>query len=126
MPQQKPSKLSSTNDPIITAQFIASRVVVWNPADGRRLYSEAFYGKPVGIRKPKSSDFDRPLELGLLEAYYLLSKNRIQIIDAKKKSSISWKTIFFQLNLFHVKNHWTLTAKILNNLLTVTFPCFIK
>ena len=35
----------------------------------------------MGIRKPKSFEFERPLELSLFESLYLLSKNKIEVFD---------------------------------------------
>ena len=63
------------------AELLRNRVLVWNHEEGSALYKEGFYGKPLGIRKPKTFDFDRPLELSLFEALYLLTKNRIELID---------------------------------------------
>ncbi len=65
----------------INAELIQNRVIVWNYQDGSKLYKEGFYGKPLGIRKPKSFEFERPLELSLFETLYLLSKNKIELFD---------------------------------------------
>jgi tRNA splicing endonuclease len=59
-----------------------NRVIVWNPEEGSQLYAEKFFGQPLGIRKPKSPQFTRPLELSLLEALYLLEKEKIELTDA--------------------------------------------
>ncbi|WXG40908.1 MAG: tRNA-intron lyase [Candidatus Freyarchaeum deiterrae] len=59
-----------------------NRVIVWNPEEGSQLYAEKFYGQPLGIRKPKSPQFTRPLELSLQEALYLLEKEKIELTDA--------------------------------------------
>ena len=59
-----------------------NRVIVWDPEEGSQLYAEKFYGQPLGIRKPKSPQFTRPLELSLLEALYLLEKGKIELTDA--------------------------------------------
>jgi len=65
----------------IQADFIGDRVIVWDADLGSKLYYAGFFGKPVGIRKPKESTFDRPLELSLIEAYYLLKNKKITVID---------------------------------------------
>ncbi|MFX0067790.1 MAG: tRNA-intron lyase [Promethearchaeota archaeon] len=75
----------------IEAKLVKNSVVVWNPKAGSFLYKHGFYGKPVGIRKPKIPEFDRPLELSLLEAAYLLEKNRIALVDMKTGSPIKIK-----------------------------------
>ena len=71
---------------IIEAVLLQNRIMVWNTEDGSRLYKEGFFGKPLGIRKPKSTDFDRPLELSLFEALYLLEKKRITVKNSKNQS----------------------------------------
>ncbi|MFX0096214.1 MAG: tRNA-intron lyase [Candidatus Hodarchaeota archaeon] len=75
----------------IEAKLVKNRVVVWNPKAGSYLYKHGFYGKPVGIRKPKIPEFNRPLELSLLETAYLLEKNRIKLVDMKTGSPIKIK-----------------------------------
>ena len=66
---------------VVTAVLIDARIIVWDIEDSRLLYREGFYGKPVGVRKPKDATFDSPLELSLLEALYLLEKGRIKVVD---------------------------------------------
>lgn len=66
---------------VIHAELLRNRVVVWNHEEGSSLYKEGFYGKPLGIRKPKSFEFDRPLELSLFESLYLLTKSKIELMD---------------------------------------------
>ncbi len=66
---------------VIHTELLENRVIVWNHEEGSNLYKEGFYGKPLGIRKPKSFEFNRPLELSLFEALYLLNKKRIEIFD---------------------------------------------
>jgi tRNA-intron endonuclease, archaea type len=59
--------------------------VVWDIEDSRKLFSSGFYGKPIGIPKPKPDEFDAPIILDLLEGYYLASKQEIQIVKDGKK-----------------------------------------
>jgi tRNA-intron endonuclease len=74
---------------LITAELYETHIIVWNPEEGSTLYREGFYGQPISIRKPKTFDFKCPLELSLLEALYLLEKQRINLIDEKTKNQIS-------------------------------------
>ncbi|MFX0169006.1 MAG: tRNA-intron lyase [Candidatus Hodarchaeota archaeon] len=67
-----------TSQPIPT-QIVENKVVVWNPADGSKLYGKGFYGKPLGIRKPKTAEFDRPSQLSFFEALHLLRKGIIAV-----------------------------------------------
>ncbi|MGQ9719773.1 MAG: tRNA-intron lyase [Candidatus Jordarchaeum sp.] len=66
-----------------------NRVIVWNPEEGSQLYAESFYGQPLGIRKPKSPQFTRPLELSLIETLYLLEKEKIELTDATDGHTIT-------------------------------------
>jgi tRNA-intron endonuclease, archaea type len=65
----------------IPARLIGPKVVVFNPVFGSLLYGFGrYFGSPVGIHKPKSFIFNRPLELSLFEGLYLLKHGRIEII----------------------------------------------
>ena len=54
-----------------------------------RLFSSGFFGKPIGIPKPRGSEFDVPIILDLLEGYYLASKSEIQVVKSGKKIPIT-------------------------------------
>jgi tRNA-intron endonuclease len=69
----------------ITAELIENRLVVWNPKEGTTLYKNGFYGKPLGIPKPKILDFNVPLLLDLLEGCYLMEKRLLKVVEKKKK-----------------------------------------
>ncbi|TFG28622.1 tRNA-intron lyase, partial [Candidatus Thorarchaeota archaeon] len=68
------------------ATLVNDRAIVWNPEDGMPLYQEGYFGQPVGIRKPKSSVFDKPLELSLLECAYLTKESKIKVIDSNDRT----------------------------------------
>ena len=85
----KQSTESSTNYQIILAELVKDRVMIWDHEQGSKLYTNGFYGKPVGIRKPKGENFDRPLELSLIEACFLLENKRIIVYEATKDKKIS-------------------------------------
>ena len=67
------------------AVLVGDRAIVWNPEDGMLLYREGYFGQPVGIRKPKSSVFDKPLELSLLECAFLSKESRLQVLDSNHR-----------------------------------------
>ncbi len=69
----------------IKGLFLKTRVLVWDVDASRRLWSNGFYGKPLGIPKPKSPDFSAPLLLDLLEAVYLVEKNILKVYDVNGK-----------------------------------------
>jgi len=77
----------------VTVELIENRMIVWNPEEGSKLYKLGFYGKPVGIPKPKSADFDSPLIIDLIEGFYLLEKGIIRVFEGTKKSSIGIKRL---------------------------------
>ena len=65
--------------PVADARLVGDRGIVWNPDDGMQLYKEGYFGQPVGIRKPKTPSFDKPLELSLIECAYLTEKRRLNV-----------------------------------------------
>jgi len=65
----------------ITASLVDSRVIVWNVEEARQLYRNGFFGKPIGIKKPRDASFNAPLELSLFEALYLMDKGAIKVIN---------------------------------------------
>ncbi len=69
------------------AELIDNRIVVWDIDDSRRLFSDGYYGKPIGIPKPRPEEIDVPLILDLIEGYYLLEKGRLKITSAKTRVS---------------------------------------
>jgi len=60
-------------------ELVENRIVIWNIEDSRSLFKDGFYGKPLGIPKPKSADFNVPLILDLIEGYYLTKVGRLKI-----------------------------------------------
>ena len=69
----------------IDAEFIENFLVVWNPVQGSELYKQGFYGKPIGIPKPKIMDFNVPLLLDLMEGLYLVEKEIIVVRAGVKR-----------------------------------------
>jgi len=66
-------------------ELIDNRIVIWNIKDSKKLFSSGYYGKPIGIAKPKLDEINVPLILDLIEGYYLLKKSILQITKLKKK-----------------------------------------
>jgi tRNA-intron endonuclease len=70
------------------AELIGTRLIVWEPADAVKLYRMGFFGKPVGIPKPKpEQDFKAPLMLDLMEG--LLDRGLIRVTDARTFQPVS-------------------------------------
>ena len=74
-------------------EFIENFLVVWNPTEGSKLYKIGFYGKPVGIPKPKIAEFDVPLVLDLMEGLYLAEKGIISVYEGSEKRKVSLKKL---------------------------------
>jgi len=70
------------------SELIENRIIVWNIEDSRKLFSQGYYGKPIGIPKPKPEEIDVPLILDLIEGLYLLENKKITITKSKQKINI--------------------------------------
>lgn len=73
----------------IKVEFIENFLVVWNTSDGSKLYKMGFYGKPLGISKPKIPDFNVPLILDLMEGVYLSEKRTITVYEESNRKKVS-------------------------------------
>ncbi len=51
-----------------TGKLLGNRIMVWNIEEAQHLYKIGFFGKPMGIHKPKTSEFSAPLVLDVIEA----------------------------------------------------------
>jgi tRNA-intron endonuclease len=82
------------------AELVEERLIVWDPKQGSEIYKLGFFGKPVGIPKPKIMEFDVPLTLDLIEGLYLLEKGVIKIRSSSGKY-LSVKELFVQGEKHH-------------------------
>jgi len=69
----------------IKVELIENFLVVWNPEEGTQLYKTGFYGKPLGISKPKIPEFKVPLILDLMEGLYLAEQGKVSIYDSENR-----------------------------------------
>ena len=67
------------------SELIENKLIIWNVSDSKKLFNNGYYGKPIGISKPKHDEIDVPLILDLIEGYYLMLKSKIKIFKNKKK-----------------------------------------
>ena len=67
------------------SELIENKIIVWNIEDSKKLFSHGYYGKPIGIPKPKIEEIDAPLILDLIEGLYLLENKKITITKSKQK-----------------------------------------
>jgi len=77
----------------IKVELIENFLVVWNPTEGSQLYKNAYYGKPVGIPKPKIPEFDVPLVLDLMEGLYLAETEKIEIYENPDEVKVNLKKL---------------------------------
>jgi tRNA-intron endonuclease len=77
----------------IEVEFIENFLVVWNSAEGSYLYGTGFYGKPLGIPKPKIPEFNAPLILDLMEGLYLTEKRIITVREGPEKKKAGVKKL---------------------------------
>jgi tRNA-intron endonuclease len=68
-----------------SGELVENRIIVWDVEQSRGLYSKGYFGKPLGVAKPKGTDFDAPLLLDLIEGYYLLKNGRLKITFGGRK-----------------------------------------
>ena len=69
-----------TPKPVPVQLLEDNRLIVWDHRQGNRLYEDGFYGKPLGIAKPKE-EFMQPLVLDAVEGLYLMHKKKVSVSD---------------------------------------------
>ncbi len=67
--------------------LLYNRVIIPDPACANKTYWNGYYGTFLGVQKPKEKNIQAPLELSLIEALYLLEKNRLIIMHGSRKVS---------------------------------------
>jgi tRNA-intron endonuclease, archaea type len=72
----------------VKVELLENFLVVWDSAEGSQLYKNGYYGKPLGIAKPKIPEFNVPLILDLMEGVYLAEKGTIAIFEGTSKRSV--------------------------------------
>jgi len=68
----------------LKGEIIENRIVIWNLDESRSLFVNGYYGKPIGIAKPKPEEINVPLILDLIEGYYLLEKSKLKVSHNKR------------------------------------------
>ena len=43
------------------AELVENRIIVWSIPDSKKLFAEGYFGKPIGISKPKPDEIDVPV-----------------------------------------------------------------
>ena len=68
--------------------LVESRIIIWDIDDSRSIFSLGYYGKPLGIYKPKGIDFETPLILDLIEGCYLVESRLLTVNNVNGKQII--------------------------------------
>ena len=72
----------------IRGELVENRIVIWDLEQSRNLFKDGFYGKPLGVPKPKGTDFNAPLILDLIEGYYLTKNGKLTIYQKNERNLI--------------------------------------
>jgi len=73
----------------LKGDLIENRIVVWDIKDSQNLFKHGYFGKPIGIPKPKTDEINAPLILDLIEGCYLQEMSKIKIYKNNKKISLN-------------------------------------
>ena len=66
-----------------------SRLIVWSLKQGKKLYTAGYFGKPLGVSKPREEVFEAPLILDPIEGVYLLDKGLIKVVSGLERRDVS-------------------------------------
>ena len=69
---------------MFVGQLVDNRIIVWDLENSRSIFGSGYYGKPLGVPKPKGTDFDAPLVLDLIEGYYLTEQGKLKVVRTDK------------------------------------------
>ncbi len=72
----------------IRVELLENFLIVWDSTQGSHLYKNGYYGKPLGIAKPKIPEFTVPLILDLMEGLYLAEKGTLAIHEGTQERSV--------------------------------------
>jgi tRNA-intron endonuclease len=77
----------------IKVELLENFLIVWDSTEGSQLYKNGYYGKPLGISKPKIPEFNVPLILDLMEGLYLAENEKIAVYENSGKSKVGLKKL---------------------------------
>ena len=69
-------------------ELIDNFLVVWDFKSGSKLFKSGYFGKPLGIPKPKIPEFKVPLILDLMEGLFLVENDKIDVVEGLKKRKV--------------------------------------
>ena len=68
--------------------LIENRIVIWDIKDSQNLFKHGYFGKPIGIPKPKTDEINVPLILDLIEGCYLQEISKINRLESSGQSNM--------------------------------------
>jgi tRNA-intron endonuclease len=77
----------------IETELLDNFLVVWDSEQGSGLYKMGYYGKPLGIAKPKIPEFDVPLILDLMEGLYLAETGKIRVYGGPEQKGVNFSKL---------------------------------
>jgi len=72
----------------IPVEFVENFLIVWDSQQSSELYKMGYYGKPLGIPKPKTAEFNAPLLLDLMEGLYLAENKVIRVVEGPNERKV--------------------------------------
>lgn len=75
--------------------LVQNRIIIPDIDDSRSIFSKGYFGKPLGIPKPRDTTFESPLILDVIEGYYLVQSKILDVfhVSGKKISLVEMKAI---------------------------------
>ncbi len=67
-----------------TIKIESDSTIIWDDQIGSILYSMGFFGKPLGLRKVKPGNLNRPLVLSLFDVLFLFERDIVKILLNEK------------------------------------------
>ena len=80
-------------DKLFKGELVENRKVICDIEDSKKIFGNGYFGKPLGVPKPKGTDFDAPLILDLIEGYHLVEEKKLTIRDSVSGKIISKKKL---------------------------------
>ena len=80
-------------DKLFKGELVENRIVIWDIEDSKKIFGNGYFGKPLGVPKPKGTDFDAPLILDLIEGCHLVEEKKLTIRDSVSGKIISKKKL---------------------------------
>jgi tRNA-intron endonuclease len=66
---------------MFTGKLIGNRIMIWDIREAQQLYKMGFFGKPLGVHKPKNGEFNTPTILDIIEGLYLAERRILKVLD---------------------------------------------